>query len=377
MDLEKYRIYYRTPVGMDNPDLLVSAQQDWGKGDSLSARSFVDAVLRDPEFSDFAGPFGLTGFIQNDPSDSMGNPSILKVRELSDSTVSQLEASNPSKKSVCIRPGAVFSGGNQNRTPAEVTVILPESLRTLNVNCIELGRWNGSSSNLNLNNQLPAMIRYHSFGNDQQTLWDEIYNGLVHANLVNDTLNGAYQIRKDSDVELPVPEAEPITGAYHINDRTGISFLTVDRTGFSPLQLTRELSWQSAVMNNPCPMEYFRIFSQKERIAVRCTPQGKPLFDSVHKQSPVVFRYSNEDLEFSFLPPFEKPPSVIANLPGIHPLIENLPDLIEVMRDSRMQIRRLAEESFSLNIFHPEFKVRGIGLIYRKQPVMIDMIALP
>ncbi len=312
----------------------------------------------------------------------------LSIRE-DEFVIPRLKARNLAQSPVLLPAGTAFLGGAQNRMLLEPTVLEPGAERSLPVYCVEAGRWEddpehehfrsmGRVPQLLLGRVQEARARLAEGGTltlkDREELqvqvWDTVLGGLTLAGQMNATMDLMNFSRRVSRAETPpllhTPErmaakntdAAGPWGCFHAHRESGLSgCMLFANPSYGPdalFALKSDLHWRSELLSGgKSAREYFRIFNEEQRLAIRCLPDGQPLKDLRGK--PVLFEYSDpDDLQNSFRPPIEQPPPA-------EPLSLASPTD--------------GGELHTLRFAHPRRSILGTGLLAGGRPVYLEATA--
>lgn len=69
----------------------------------------------------------------------------IEVKELDEPTVSKLHVANPGRSALLIPEGTILDGGRQTRVVVQDTLVRAGSNRSIDVRCVEQGRWGGGN----------------------------------------------------------------------------------------------------------------------------------------------------------------------------------------------------------------------------------------
>jgi hypothetical protein len=99
----------------------------------------------------------------------------LKVRELPDASVPEVEVENVGDKTVFLLSGEIIAGGKQTRTIRKDTVVEPKQVVKVPVFCVEQRRWKGSREFVSSPNYLPSRLNNAiKRGASQGQVWGEV-----------------------------------------------------------------------------------------------------------------------------------------------------------------------------------------------------------
>ncbi len=370
-----------TPVGDDWIDFrpLAAAWLD-GLG-AVEETTHKAAALPAVRAGSLTGP--VTGTLRE-----IEVPGLLSVRELDQPAVSRLVALNPAaRRSALIPEGTVFLGGAQNRL-IQQPVLVPPGLHELPVFCVEMGRWDPEAPVFNTLGTLPVLLA-HQIGarpgagaDAQAAVWELVYESLTMLGQLNPTLN-VDGWRTEVDVGAAHgarAHAQPDwRGLYSIDPEIGLGLFSLaphDAFGGRTLEaVRRERDWRGCLLANARgAREFFRIFDESKKLAIRCLPDGRPLRDI--RKRPILFEFSENNPELSFRPPLERPP-------GPPPLsfageehFGGFEEFLNAIRASRVRLTRAGlPDTFQLELRHPEFALRGAGLVYKNELASLDVTA--
>jgi hypothetical protein len=99
----------------------------------------------------------------------------LKVRELPNATVPEVEVENTGDKTVFLLSGEIIAGGKQTRTIRKDTIVEPKQIVKVPVFCIEHGRWTGHREFHTSSNYLPSTLNSAiKAGAAQGEVWHDV-----------------------------------------------------------------------------------------------------------------------------------------------------------------------------------------------------------
>lgn len=344
----------------------------------------------------------------------------LSIRE-DEFVIPRLKARNLAQSPVLLPAGTAFLGGAQNRMLLEPTVLEPGAERSLPVYCVEAGRWEddpehehfrsvGRVPQLFLGRMQEARARLAEGGTltmkDREELqlqvWETVLGGLTLAGQMNATMDLMNFSRRVSREQTPPllqgnraanGAAGGPWGCFHAHRESGLSgCMLFANPSYGPdalFALKSDLHWRGELLaGGKFAREYFRIFNEERRLAIRCLPDGQPLRDLRGK--PILFEYSNpEDLQNSFRPPLEQPPPA-EPLSLASPADSGEPptwtELREHLGECRFQLqaanavasqRRGLQRGalHMLHFAHPRRSILGTGLLAGGRPVYLEATA--
>jgi hypothetical protein len=120
-----------------------------------------------------------------------------KITELEEgASVNTLEVRNDTGKNVVLFAGEIIRGAKQDRIISYDTVVPPVGRYTVDVFCVEAGRWTEVSDSFAYKKEIaPASVRVTAQGkNDQSMVWDAVskVNADMGAYTATDTLTASY-----------------------------------------------------------------------------------------------------------------------------------------------------------------------------------------
>ncbi len=354
----------------------------------------------------------------------------LVVRE-DDFKIPRLRVKNLAPGPVLLPAGSAFIGGAQNRMLLEPAVISGGAERSLGVFCVEAGRWDESQPAFRAIGRVPALFllrvleaaagRYSEYAAvpaQQQDLqvyaWETVLAGLTLAGTINPTMDlmafarniprspgdvarespagpGAHSDRNGAARQDSKSEAGA-WGLFHADRESGTAACALypneEFMADATFALKSDLAWRGDLLRNGRgAREYYRIFDESQRLAIRCMPDGSPLRDLRGK--PVVFEYTDADLEHSFRPPLQTPPPPEALSFAREPLIQDWSEMRQHLGECRVAVRKILEagagrgrpgakpppEKHILRFAHPRRSMIGSGLLIGGRPAYLEATA--
>lgn len=333
------------------------------------------------------------------------SPRFLQVRE----TGGELEighiAARTAERPVLIPAGTAFLGGAQNRMVLHPTLLPAGSERLLDVFCVEAGRWDRGEERFHSVGRVPDLLLLNFLKkalNDsvqrdvmQHHAWETIFESLVLSGRLNETMDlmryadgRSVPLLRDAATPNPVPEDSRVT-AYFSRDRsTGMSNLGIYPTGEHLVEALHdhrlEDEWRRGFRREvPGAREYFRIFDERQALAIRCLADGRALKDL--RGRPVLFEYGPADLEHSFRPPLEAPPPQEPLDLSHEQGIEGWQEMRAALRECRVEVSAATParrglpaktgEVHRLTFAHPTLALMGSGLMMDRRPVYLEAAA--
>lgn len=295
-------------------------------------------------------------------------PGVLLFRERHEPHPAWIICENPTGESVLLPAGTIVTGGWQNRYISETRAMLPGK-QEIPVLCVERGRFEGAREFFG-HSVLPAILRNRLSGLvDQLDVWDDIMENLVLSGSPSNTLSPVAFADEGPSAELP----DSFFGGYCMNDAAGISSFRFSQAN-QGRQLAKELQveihyWTRLKRHARMAREYFRVFDEKLRVAVRCSADGKAIKGIDGKY--FVFRYSPEDLANSFTPPIEEPPHEDLSFPTDEHFA-SADDWLSALKDARMKPLGVAGDIRFFSLHHADFGLTGRLAIQQDEAVFID-----
>jgi hypothetical protein len=339
------------------------------------------------------------------------------VRE-DDFKIPRLRVKNMEQAPVLLPAGSAFLGGAQNRMLLEPTVIPGGSERTIRVFCIEAGRWDETQSHFRSIGRVPSLFllrlleagagRYpehstvHAQHQDLQLYtWQTVLAGLTLAGEINPTMDlMAFARRVPRDTPLMNGKDNSsdagvagVWGLFHAHRESGVSGCVLyPNENFSAdaiFALKSDLIWRANLLSKGRgAREYFRVFDESKRLAIRCLPDGSPLRDL--RKKPVLFAYTDADLTNSFRPPLQARPPAEPLSFAREPAIETWAEMAGYLDECTVELRRIVgpggtgrgrpggiapPEMHSLRFAHPARSLLGSGLLIGGRPAYLEATA--
>ncbi|MCR9142585.1 MAG: hypothetical protein NXI24_10060 [bacterium] len=343
----------------------------------------------------------------------------LLVRE-NDFKIPQVKVKNAGQDPVLLPAGSAFLGGAQNRMLLEPAVLPAGAERTLGVFCVEAGRWDETQAHFRSVGRVPSLFllrvleaaagRYseHSTVHAQHQelqvyAWETVLAGLTLAGEVNPTMDlmrftrnvprrFADEILPDDSTSRSDGEAGP-WGLFHADSASGIAgcalYPNAEFSADAIFALQSDSAWRGNLLaNGRGAREYYRIFDESKRLAIRCLPDGSPLRDL--RRKPVLFEYTDADLENSFRPPMESPPPPEPLSFAHEAAIQDWPEMAGYLRECRVELRKQAAppgasrvrpgekappDIHMLRFVHPAKSLMGSGLLIGGRPAYLEATA--
>ncbi len=373
---------FRSPeVAALNPAEHPSAAKLFEQLNAVPLRDTSDAL-------DF-GDYGLLGFRDGSSLEELApsNGNIL-VKEKS-FQVGEIQARNTGGEPVFLWGGRIFTGGSQNRMLREAMVVPPGQTASLPVYCVEQGRWDEQKGVFAGESELPDLLRYHAVAREpltetaqqsQDALWNDIQSSLVLLDKMNETMN------IDAGDSAGAPDFSNVAvngrrGTYVLDHYLGLASLKLlpneKFMGKAMDSMAREIAWRKRMSTHARgAREYFRVYDEEKKVAIRCLPDGRPLKDL--QGDFILFNYDELDESRSFRPPLEKPPppeppaDVSPGTGGGRRAPESFEAFRELLAGSVLVPVAQGGDLAQFAIRHPRAPVMGRAVFYKQQPAFVE-----
>ena len=313
--------------------------------------------------------------------------SSVSVRE-HEHSIHEIEVLNRGDSPVLFTSGLIFRGGAQDRALLE-SRLFGKGLHKLEVYCVEQGRWEEQGRAFSPQAVLPDLLRFHLHERDdsgnmfvrQSELWRFIQESLLGMGALGSTLNveGWREIPPPFGASVASVVDQPrLRGTVLLDSQVGLASLSLlpGRAFFPQMKAHTEdeQRWRRLFAERVITArEYFRIYDEKGRVALRCTPDGRALRDLEGEF--LLFHFAEEDLEGSFVPPMESPPEQrerplpeVENFDSPQAFFEKVNECV-VRTAVEGEVRRLL-------ISHPERPIFGEGILFNDRMVSLQVHAL-
>lgn len=402
-------IYYRDLPNDDHPLLIPPSMKSLKSVPGIPFKQLGETLMGGIEFHRGERNSGVVALER--PVDASAPGDHLQLMEMD--SVRKLLARNSGTRPVFVPGNSVIMGGAQNRL-VEKDLYLDPGEYEIEVYCVEQGRWSDDTTFHNMAN-FPGLLHHrlmysslmkqndltpdagttHSedlsfaYPTDQLSLWSMIRQSLLLTDSMNSTQSMIHYLEKGSasdrnDLYTRLDESTDIPdgrGYYFMDDSLGLVNLSISPSvDFFPDSVRRmngELRWRSLLRKNGRrAREYFRIFDEKSRTALRCMADGTALLDM--KGNYILFHYVDEDLKNSFRPPLEDAPGGGELSFAGESSVGSIDDFYAMLMESQCQLKRedVGNSSvYRMQLWHPEFPLLGSALLVEGRLAHMEAIS--
>ncbi len=396
------RVYFRhaqtAPVTLLGPDAV--GRPGFGSGPGRSCLGTLlsgERIETSLSFDDgFVRAYSVTGPSVDEAPVPPG--SSLHVRE-HEHGIHEVALTNRGRYPILLESGFLFRGGSQDRALAEACVFSPGA-HMAGVYCVEQGRWQPGQTDFDSGGTLPDLLAFRlraaAEGADlfarQRILWHAIQESLLGMGALGDTLSvngwrreflssGVARTSKAGRTEPggSLEAGDHLRGGVMLDSRLGVASLALfpgpefrDRLA---RRMTDEWNWRRLFAARVLTArEYFRIYHEGRRLALRCTEDGKALRDI--EGNYLLFHYTEEDLEGSFVPPLDRPPDLLESpLPEVDQFA-TADEFLAAAAECILEEGRTAGPIRSFRIRHPQRPMLGEALIQQGRLISLEVQAL-
>lgn len=396
------RVYFRHARTAPATLLSLDGCQRPGPG-TQAGSSYLGALLSEERietslsFDDgFVRAFSVTGPQVDEAPVPPGSSLVVREHEHG---IHEIALMNRGTYPVLLESGFLFRGGSQDRALTEAHVFSPGA-HVAGVYCVEQGRWQAGQVDFESGGTLPDLLAFRlraaQEGSDifarQRILWHTIQESLLGMGALGETLSvnawrGAvgspggpsHTNARRTDPGGSLSATDYLRGGVMLDSRLGLaSFALYPGPAFRTRlaeRLTEEWQWRRLFAARVLTArEYFRIYDERSRLALRCTESGKALRDLEGKY--LLFHYSDEDLEGSFIPPLESPPDLLEGpLPEVDQFA-SADEFLTAAAECHLEEERVAGSVRSFRVHHPTRPILGEALLREGRLISLELQAL-